>query len=86
MSADFEQDLHTAVASVLQVHGLGMLSRAVLTVELVDDEGQLGLLTGTLPEDMPSWDRVGMLQYGLAHTNAQMIAAQLGDDEEEDED
>ncbi|MEU6511887.1 hypothetical protein [Streptomyces sp. NPDC046942] len=38
------QDLHQAVAGVMRVHGLGLVSRLVFAVELVEEgSGELGL-------------------------------------------
>ncbi|MFJ7422735.1 hypothetical protein ACIQXD_29650 [Streptomyces uncialis] len=84
MSGNLNVDLHTAISGVLHDHGLGMLSRAVVAVEIVDSDGDIGLLTGTLPEDMPSWDRVGMLEYSLAHSHASLVAVHIADDEDDE--
>ena len=64
MAADFAEDLHRAVADVLDAHGLGMLSRLVMVAELVDEDGNLNLIRGSCPADMPIWDELGQTPSG----------------------
>jgi hypothetical protein len=35
----FAEDVHQAFAGVMQAHGLGLVSRLVFVVELVEDSG-----------------------------------------------
>ncbi len=86
MAADFAEDLHHAVADVLDAHGLGMLSRLVVVAELVDEDGGLNLIRGSCPVDMPIWDELGLHRYALAdidgHVTAVRVTEQLGNEEE----
>ncbi|MFF3493735.1 hypothetical protein ACFYWS_20550 [Streptomyces sp. NPDC002795] len=76
-------ELHQAVAGVLQEHGYGMTSRLVFVVELVDDDGELGLMRGSSPWDMPTWSELGLHQYAIADIQAAVTAArQVGGDDE----
>ena len=85
MSAEeFSSDLHAAIAGVCLCHGYGMLSRLVMAAEFVDDDGELGLLVGSLPQDMPVWDRMGMLRYAVADTEAGLTASRIVEDQEEE--
>nr|BEK65695.1 hypothetical protein KPHV_29220 [Kitasatospora purpeofusca] len=84
-------DIHQAVAGVLRVHGAGLLSRALLVLEVVDEEtGELGLYVEASPADMPMWDRAGLLRYADLDLAGQVTACRIGDadtgeDEVEDE-
>ena len=83
----FDDDLHAAIAGVLRTHGLGMLGRALVLAEVHDEEGEIGLLTQTLPDTMPIWDRTGLLRYALSDLDGQVVAARVcevdGEGEEE---
>jgi hypothetical protein len=69
------EDLHQAVAGVLQAHGYGMVSRLAFVVELVDEEtGGLGLMRGTTPNDLPVWSELGLLQYAVMDIQATITA------------
>ncbi|GAA0695066.1 hypothetical protein GCM10010193_57230 [Kitasatospora atroaurantiaca] len=82
-------DIHEAVARVLQAHGAGLLSRAVLVIEVLGEhDGQLGLYVEASPADMPLWDRAGMIRYADMDLASRITADRLttGDEvEEEDE-
>ncbi|XUL89970.1 hypothetical protein ACQ86D_27815 [Streptomyces galilaeus] len=80
MSDTFTTDLHRAVADVCQRHEFGLLSRLMLIAEVVDDGGELGLLIGTSPKDMPRWDRVGLLQFALTDVATPSVDSDEGDD------
>ncbi|MFD4394360.1 hypothetical protein [Kitasatospora sp. NPDC058478] len=80
-------DIHQAVAGVLRAHGTGLLSRAVLVLEVVEEEtGELGLFLETSPTDMPVWDRAGMLRYADLDLAGQITACQIGGGNDDDED
>ncbi|MFJ8430421.1 hypothetical protein ACIQ9P_03855 [Kitasatospora sp. NPDC094019] len=83
-------DIHQAVAGVLRAHGAGLLSRALLVLEAVDEEtGELGLYVEASPADMPMWDRAGLLRYADLDLAGQVTACRIGDanaDEDEVED
>ncbi|MFC8449489.1 hypothetical protein [Kitasatospora sp. NPDC057223] len=84
-------DVHQAVADVLRAHGAGLLSRAVLVLEVVDVEsGELGLYVEASPTDMPMWDRAGLLRYADLDLAGQITACRIDDaarntEDEEDE-
>ncbi|MFJ4412980.1 hypothetical protein [Streptomyces sp. NPDC088925] len=83
---DFTEDLHRAVAGVFQEHGYGMLSRLVMCAEVVDEEdGDIGLLIGSSPENMPVWDRAGMMRYALADVDADTVRQRIDMDEGDEE-
>jgi hypothetical protein len=78
------EDLHQAIADVLQAHGYGMVSRLAFVVELVDEEtGGLGLMRGTTPNDLPAWSELGLLQYAITDIQASVTAAQVAANEED---
>ncbi len=81
-------DIHEAVARVLQAHGAGLLSRAVLVIEVLDEQdGQLGLYVEASPADMPAWDRAGMIRYADMDLAGRITADRIAtDDEVEEED
>ncbi|MFF0409699.1 hypothetical protein ACFYUY_04600 [Kitasatospora sp. NPDC004745] len=80
-------DIHQAIGGVLRAHGAGLLSRAVLVLEVVDeDTGELGLFMEVSPPDMPVWDRAGMLRYCDLDLAGQITANRIEEAEaEEDE-
>ncbi|GAA2136710.1 hypothetical protein GCM10009760_16390 [Kitasatospora kazusensis] len=85
--SQFVEDLHEALSGVLRSHGAGLLSRAVLLVEVFDeDSGELGMFVETSPQDMPAWDRAGMVSYAsldlAGHLTASRLQADDGDDRE----
>lgn len=58
---DVADELGSAVAQVLGKHGQ-MATRWVVLVELIDAEGERGLWLEA-PDDMRSWDTLGLLDY-----------------------
>lgn len=79
------EDLHRAVAGVLQEHGFGMVSRLVFVAELVDeDDGTLGLVRGSSPWDMPVWSELGFHQYAVTDIQAAVTATRVAESEEDD--
>ncbi|MFJ4791740.1 hypothetical protein [Kitasatospora purpeofusca] len=81
-------DLHKAISGTLRAHGAGLLSRAVLVLEVVDEEtGELGLYVEASPADMPAWDRSGLIGYASLDLAGQITACRIEDpgaDEEEE--
>ncbi|KDN85659.1 hypothetical protein [Kitasatospora cheerisanensis] len=74
-------DIHQAVAGVLRAHGAGLLSRALLVLEVVDEvTGELGLYVEASPADMPAWDRAGLLHYAGLDLAGQITACRVGDE------
>lgn len=57
-------DLEQSLAEVLGEHERGMLSRAVVVAEVLDDEGERSLSVLTTP-GMPEWDALGLCRYGV---------------------
>lgn len=77
------EDLHQAVAGVMGAHGLGLVSRMVFAVELVEEgTGDLGLLRGSIPATMPVWDELGLHQYAVTDLEAVITASRLAPEEE----
>ncbi|MFD7639578.1 hypothetical protein ACFV4P_02900 [Kitasatospora sp. NPDC059795] len=73
-------DVHQAVAGVLHAHGAGLLSRAVLVLEVVEEQsGELGLYVEASPADMPMWDRAGLLRYAELDLAGQVTACRIDD-------
>ncbi|MEU8919512.1 hypothetical protein AB0D10_01075 [Kitasatospora sp. NPDC048545] len=71
-------DMHQAVAEVLRAHGAGLLSRALLVLEVVDEvSGELGLYVEASPADMPMWDRAGLLRYADLDLAGQVTACRI---------
>ncbi len=78
-------DIHDAVARVLRAHGAGLLSRAVLIIEVLDEEdGGLGLYVEASPDAMPAWDRAGMIQYASMDLSGKITAARIEASEDEE--
>ncbi|MEV4557199.1 hypothetical protein AB0K51_09390 [Kitasatospora sp. NPDC049285] len=74
----FVKDLHDAVAGVLRSHGVGMISRAVFLIEVLDEEdGGLGLFVETSPHDMSPWDREGMVRYASLDLAGNLTASRV---------
>lgn len=78
------EDLHQAVAGVLQEHGYGMVSRLVFVAELVAEDGSLGLVRGSSPWDMPVWSELGFHQYAVSDIQAVVTATRMADNEEDE--
>ncbi|MEU9120057.1 hypothetical protein AB0C96_09375 [Streptomyces sp. NPDC048506] len=56
-------DMEQSLAEVLAEHERGMLARAVVVAEVLDDEGERSLSVLTTP-GMPEWDALGLCRYG----------------------
>ncbi|KUL23235.1 hypothetical protein [Streptomyces regalis] len=56
-------DMEQSLAKVLAEHERGMLARAVVVAELLDDDGDRSLSVLTSP-GMPEWDALGLCRYG----------------------
>ncbi|MFE2578865.1 hypothetical protein [Streptomyces sp. NPDC059378] len=78
------QDLHAAFAGVMRAHGLGLVSRLVFVVELVEDSGALVSLRGSVPDDMPVWSELGLHRYAIADIGAVVTAARVASSEEDE--
>ncbi|WP_225102219.1 hypothetical protein [Streptomyces sp. CoH27] len=77
------EDLHQAVAGVMRVHGLGLVSRLVFAVELVEEgSGEPGLLRGSPPATMPVWVELGLHRYAVTDIEAVITASKLAGEEE----
>ncbi|MEH0576802.1 hypothetical protein QBA54_20425 [Streptomyces sp. B21-108] len=77
------EDPHQTVAGVMSAHGLGMVSRLVFAVELVEEgTGELGLLRGSTRATMPVWDELGLHQYAVTDIKAVITAARVAGVEE----
>ncbi|MGW1621577.1 hypothetical protein [Streptomyces sp. NPDC002172] len=77
------EDLHQAVAGVMSAHGLGLVSRMVFAVELVEEStGDLGLVRGSIPASMPVWDELGLHRYAVTDIEAVVTASRLAPEEE----
>ncbi|WP_406200054.1 hypothetical protein OH807_18475 [Kitasatospora sp. NBC_01560] len=84
--SQFVADLHEAVAGVLRVHGAGLLSRAVLLVEVFDEAtGEIGLFVETSPSDMSAWDREGMVRYAALDLAGAITASRVADVQQDEE-
>ncbi|MCZ1001182.1 hypothetical protein O1M63_29015 [Streptomyces mirabilis] len=78
------EDVHVAFAGVMRAHGFGMVSRLVFVVELVEDSGELGLLRGSCPGDMPVWSELGLHRYSVADIEALVTASRVAGSEEDE--
>ncbi|MFF3565463.1 hypothetical protein ACFYXS_36050 [Streptomyces sp. NPDC002574] len=80
----FVEGAHKAFASVMRAHSFGMVSRLVFVVELVDEAtGELGLLRGSCPGDMPVWSELGLHRYAVADIEALGTASRVAGREED---
>ncbi|MGI5143723.1 MULTISPECIES: hypothetical protein [unclassified Streptomyces] len=83
--SDLAQDLHQAFAGVMQAHGYGLVSRLVFVAELVDEgNGELGLMRGSIPADMPVWSELGLHRYAVADIEALVTASRVAGSEEDE--
>ncbi|WP_367132885.1 MULTISPECIES: hypothetical protein [Streptomyces] len=57
------EDLEVSLAMVLGEAEIGMLSRAVVIAEVLDDNGERTLMVMTTPR-ISEWDALGMCRYG----------------------
>ncbi|GHE15317.1 hypothetical protein GCM10010339_89580 [Streptomyces alanosinicus] len=56
--------LEEALAGVLAVHERGLLARAVVVAEVLDEDGERSLSILTTPGVM-EWDALGLCRYGV---------------------
>ncbi|MFF4408489.1 hypothetical protein ACFY1P_29595 [Streptomyces sp. NPDC001407] len=59
------EDLEASLAMVIGEAELGMLARAVVIAEILDDDGERNLRVLTTP-GLTEWDSLGMCRYGAA--------------------
>ncbi|MGI5526806.1 hypothetical protein ACQEVX_05065 [Streptomyces syringium] len=57
------EDLEVSLAIVLGEAEMGMLTRAVVIAEVLDDDGERNLMVLTTPR-LAEWDALGMCRYG----------------------
>ena len=62
--SDVSSDLEDALAGVFAEHERGLLARAVVVAELLDEEGDRSLSIVTTPGVM-EWDMLGLCRYGV---------------------
>ncbi|WP_424217001.1 hypothetical protein ACN20G_33445 (plasmid) [Streptomyces sp. BI20] len=58
------EDIDGALSEVLAVNGRGLLARAVIVAEALDEDGERTLTVVTTP-GLPDWDALGFLRYGM---------------------
>ncbi|MFJ4010320.1 hypothetical protein [Streptomyces sp. NPDC090026] len=58
------EDLEVALAEVMAENERGLLARAVVVVEVLDEEGERTLSVLTTP-GLPDWDALGMCRFGV---------------------
>ncbi|MEU9775289.1 hypothetical protein [Streptomyces sp. NPDC047968] len=58
------EDLEAALAVVMAENERGLLARAVVVVEVLDDDGERTLSVLTTP-GLPDWDALGMCRFGV---------------------
>ncbi|WP_116211599.1 hypothetical protein [Streptomyces olivoreticuli] len=63
------KDLEASLAMVFGEAELGMLARAVVIAEILDDDGERNLTVFTTP-GLAEWDALGMCRYGAAAIEA----------------
>ncbi|MFI0912495.1 hypothetical protein [Streptomyces abikoensis] len=59
------EDLEASLAMVIGEAELGMLARAVVVAEILDDDGERALAILTTP-GLTEWESLGMCRYGAA--------------------
>ncbi|MFF4607912.1 hypothetical protein ACFY12_34890 [Streptomyces sp. NPDC001339] len=61
---DMNNSLEDALAGVLAEHERGLLARAVVVAEVLDEDGERSLSILTTPGVM-EWDALGLCRYGV---------------------
>ncbi|MFD5753825.1 hypothetical protein ACFWIZ_00770 [Streptomyces sp. NPDC127044] len=56
----------------------------MFVVELVEDSGELGLLRGSCPGDMPVWSELGLHRCAGADIEALVTASRVAGSEEDE--
>ncbi|MEN8649114.1 hypothetical protein ABCR94_00300 [Streptomyces sp. 21So2-11] len=74
------EELEAALAEVLADNERGMLARAVVVAEVLDEDGERTLSVLTTP-DLPEWDALGMCRYGVLSIEGPAGAHFTGDGE-----
>ncbi|MFC4512215.1 hypothetical protein [Streptomyces ehimensis] len=59
------EDMEASLAMVVGEAELGLLARAVVVAEILDDDGERTLTVLTTP-GLTEWDSLGMCRYGAA--------------------
>lgn len=62
--SNLEQDIGKAIADILAKHEGGFVTKWIALIEIVDDQGELGLWT-TTSEGLMAWDTCGLLTHAL---------------------
>ncbi|MFI9228632.1 hypothetical protein [Streptomyces rimosus] len=76
---ELAEEVEAALAEVFGEWELGLLARAVVIAELLDEDGERTLSVITTP-GVPDWDTVGLCRYGALSAEATGKGF-LGDDE-----
>ncbi|MDO0916837.1 hypothetical protein QQM39_40325 [Streptomyces sp. DT2A-34] len=77
--SDLNSDLEDALAGVFAEHERGLLARAVVVAELLDEEGDRSLSILTTPGVM-EWDMLGLCRYGVVSVEGPAAAHFAGGD------
>ncbi|MEV4741585.1 hypothetical protein [Streptomyces sp. NPDC049555] len=67
------EDVEASLAIVIGEAELGMLARAVVVAEILDDDGERTLTVLGTP-GLADWDALGMCRYGAASIEASAAA------------
>ncbi|MEU7158492.1 hypothetical protein [Streptomyces chrestomyceticus] len=76
---ELAEEVEAALAEVFGEWELGLLARAVVIAELLDEDGERTLSVTTTP-GVPDWDTVGLCRYGALSVETTGRGF-LGDDE-----
>ncbi|MEU7259778.1 hypothetical protein AB0B21_28800 [Streptomyces rimosus] len=76
---ELAEEVEATLAEVFGEWELGLLARAVVIAELLDEDGEHTLSVTTTP-GVPDWDTVGLCRYGALSVETTGRGS-LGDDE-----
>lgn len=76
---DIADSLEEALAGVLAEHERGLLARAVVVAEVLDEDGERTLSILTTPGVM-EWDALGLCRYGVISVEGPAAAYFAGGD------
>ncbi|MEU1015358.1 hypothetical protein [Streptomyces sp. NPDC005898] len=76
---DIADNLEEALAGVLAEHERGLLARAVVVAEVLDEDGERTLSILTTPGVM-EWDALGLCRYGVISVEGPAAAYFAGGD------
>ncbi|WP_369387212.1 hypothetical protein AB5J72_06020 [Streptomyces sp. CG1] len=76
---DMNIALEDALAGVLAEHKRGLLARAVVVAEVLDEDGERSLSILTTPTVM-EWDALGLCRYGVLSIEGPAAAYFAGGD------